>query len=95
MECDLGNVYPKSQSDNMVHIGTDRFPTICRYELVARKQLETGDVKTNNLSISGIAKINGDLQCSMCCPNVELTATLTPLFDVMCNENTLYKICVW
>ena len=25
----------------------------------------------------------------------ELTATLTPLFDVMCNENTLCKICVW
>lgn len=92
---DLINVYPKLQSDNMLHIGADRFPIICRYELVARKQLVTGDVKTNNLSISGIAKINGGLQCTMCCPNAELTATLTPLFDVMCNENTLCKICVW
>lgn len=85
---DLINVFPKSQR-------TERFPRICKYELVARKQLETGDVKTNNLSISGIAKINGGLQCTMCYPDAELTATLTPLFDVMCNEDTLCKICVW
>lgn len=92
---DLGNVYPKLQSDNMLYIGADRFPNICRYELVARKQSVMENVETNNIAISGIAKINGGLQCTMCYPDVELTATLTPLFDVMCNENTLCKICVW
>ena len=92
MECDVNNTYPETQPDNKVTLNTNTYPSIYKYELVAKTELAVGDVKAKNILIDGIAKINSDLEIEMEYSNTKIRATLSPLFN---EEGTLCNLNVW
>ena len=92
MECDVNNTYPETQSGNKMTVNADTYPSIYKYELVARTELVVGDVKTKNILIEGIAKINSDLEIEMRYLKLKSRATLSPLFN---EEGTLCNLNVW
>lgn len=92
MECDVNNIYPETQPDNKIVVNTDTYPSIYKYELVARAELVVGDVRTNNILIDGIARINSDLEIEMRYLKSKSRATLSPLFN---EEGTLCNLNVW
>lgn len=92
MECDVNNTYPETQPDNKMTLNADTYSSIYKYELVAKTELVVGDVKTKNILIDGIARINSDLEIEMKYSNTKIRATLSPLFN---EEGTLCNLNVW
>jgi hypothetical protein len=92
MECDINDTYPETKSDNKVTLNADAYSSIYKYELVAKTDLVVGNVKTKNILIDGIAKINSDLEIEMKYTNTKSRATLSPLFN---EEGTLCNLNVW
>ena len=92
MECDMNSIYPETQQDNKVVLKADTFSSKYKYELVAKTELVVGDVKTKNILIDGIARINSDLEIEMKYSNTKTRATLSPLFN---EEGTLCNLNVW
>ena len=92
MECDVNNTYPETQPDNNMTLNADTYSSIYKYELVAKTELVVGDVKTKNILIDGIARINSDLEIEMRYLNAKSRATLSPLFNA---EGTLCNLNVW
>ena len=92
MECDVNNTYPETQPDNNMPLNADTYSSIYKYELVAKTELVVGDVKTKNILIDGIARINSDLEIEMRYLNAKSRATLSPLFN---EEGTLCNLNVW
>ena len=92
MECDVNNTYPETQPDNNMTLNADTYSSIYKYELLAKTELVVGDVKTKNILIDGIARINSDLEIDMRYLNAKSRATLSPLFN---EEGTLCNLNVW
>lgn len=92
MECDVNNAYPETQPDNNMTLNADTYSSIYKYELLAKTELVVGDVKTKNILIDGIARINSDLEIEMRYLNAKSRATLSPLFNA---EGTLCNLNVW
>lgn len=92
MECDVNNTYLETQPDNKMTLNADTYSSIYKYELVAKTELVVGDVKTKNILIDGIARINSDLEIEMRYLNAKSRATLSPLFN---EEGTLCNLNVW
>ena len=92
MESDMNNIYPKFSSDNRIVIESIDSPCIYKYELVAKKQLTVGDIKTNNLLLNGIATINSDITLTMNSFYDVLSANLNPIFD---KDGVLFNMSVW
>ena len=92
MECDVNNAYPETQPDNNMTLNADTYSSIYKYELLAKTELVVGDVKTKNILIDGIARINSDLEIEMKYSNTKTRATLSPLFN---EEGTLCNLNVW
>lgn len=92
MECDVNNTYPETQPDNKMTLNADTYSSIYKYELVAKTEFVVGDVKTKNILIDGIARINSDLEIEMRYLNAKSRATLSPLFN---EEGTLCNLNVW
>ena len=92
IECDVNNTYLETQPDNKITLNADTYSSIYKYELVAKTELVVGDVKTKNILIDGIARINSDLEIKMRYLNAKSRATLSPLFN---EEGTLCNLSVW
>lgn len=92
MECDVNNTYHETQPDNNMTLNADTYSSIYKYELLAKTELVVGDVKTKNILIDGIARINSDLEIEMRYLNAKSRATLSPLFNA---EGTLCNLNVW
>lgn len=92
MTGDIDNIYPKLHADNKIIFKSTDLSCIYKYELVARKQLTTGDVETNNIFIDGIAAINGNITFSIDPFDNKVRAELNPLFD---EEGRLFNVGIW